>query len=113
MSALYLVRYQGHVNVMQGSAVLYIGRNLVVGIDAGNNRYEGTYAEDSGCLHLQGSITATTDGGALVTGVTLNRGQELPILADLPTDFDNGEMHRVLVDGNAVWARFEKIADIP
>ena len=40
------------------------------------------------------------------------QGEVRVAMPDMPTDFDKGEMHRVLVDGIVVWARFQKIADI-
>ena len=73
MSALYLVRYQGHVMSCRARRYCISVETSLLALMLETIVTRGTYAEDSGCLHLQGSITATTDGGALVTGVTLNR----------------------------------------
>ena len=113
MSALYTMRYAGQTGLSAGAGVLYIGRNVVVGVDVGDNRYKGSYTEESGQIRVELTLSVVADNSQLVTGVTLNRGQTLSISADLPLDFANGTAHQIRVAGNPVSVVFEKIGDIP
>jgi hypothetical protein len=112
MSALYTMRYAGQTGLSAGAGVLYIGRNVVVGVDVGDNRYKGSYTEESERIRVELTLSVVADNSQ-VTGVTLNRGQTLPISADLPLDFANGTAHQIRVAGNPVSVVFEKIGDIP
>lgn len=113
MSALYTMRYVGPIGLKAGAGVLYVGRNVLVGVDVGDNRYHGSYTEESGRLRGEVTLTATTNDSELVTGLSLTRGQTLSISVDLPLDFANGNVHQIRVAGNPVSVVFEKIGDIP
>ena len=113
MSALYTMRYAGQTDLSAGAGVLYIGRNVVVGVDVGDNRYKGSYTEEAGRMRVELTLSVVADNSQLVTGVTLNKGQTLPISADFPLDFANGTAHQIRVAGNSVSIVFEKIGDIP
>lgn len=110
MSALYAMQYLGQSGV--GIGAVYIGKNMIVGADAGGGRYSGTYTEAND--RLQAEITLSMpNGGILVTGMQVPSGTEIPIRADWPLDFANGQAQQVLVAGTPVNVAFEKIGDIP
>lgn len=111
MSALYVMRYMGESSV--GAGALYIGKSVILGVDTGDIRYNGTYTENAGRLRLQVTMTASANGSTLVTGDTLSAGQSLQIAADWPEDFANGAAQQILVGGRQVQVTFEKIGDIP
>lgn len=111
MSALYVMRYLGQSGVGFGS--LYIGRGVVVGADAGNGRYKGTYTEAGGQLKGTVMLSASAGGAILVTGQQLPPGQSIPIQIDLPADFASGAAQTVNVAGAPVQVTFEKIGDVP
>ena len=113
MSALYTMRYVGPIGLKAGAGALYVGRNVLVGVDIGGNRYHGSYVEESGRLRGAVTLTATENGAELVTGLTLGRGQTLAISVDLPLDLADGNAHQIRVAGNPVSVVFEKIGDIP
>ena len=66
MSALYIMRY---ASLGAGAGVLYIGRNVVVGVDITENRYEGSYTEESGRIRAELTLSVVADSSQLVTGV--------------------------------------------
>ena len=70
-SALYTMKYSGHTG--RGGGVVYVGNGKIVGIDGGNFRYHGSYAEQGGRLKGILGLTAPTPG-ELVTGVQLSAG---------------------------------------
>lgn len=110
MSALYLMQYVG--NAGYGIGAIYIGKGVIVGADAGNGRYSGSYKEEGG--RLKASVTLTmTQAGPLVTGQMVPAGTKLPITADWPSNFANGEPQSVSVSGHPVQVTFEKVGDIP
>jgi hypothetical protein len=109
MSSFYIMRYQGQTGAAFGA--IYIGRGIIIGVDAGNGRYRGTYTEASG--RLRGSLTLTLpSGGSLVTGQTVPPGTAIPINFDWPVHFTDGSQ-QVSVQGQQVHVTFEKIGDIP
>jgi hypothetical protein len=127
MSALYAMRYVGTsrgsnrgssrgsgggpANVRFGS--VYIGRNIVVGVDTANARYNGTYTEEGGRLKFSGQFSGPQGGATLVTGHSPPQGQSIPLNADWPKNFDNGATQQIMVMGRPVQVRFEKIGDVP
>ena len=111
MSALYAIRYLGSTGVGFGS--VYIGKNVVVGIDVANGRYNGTYTEEGGRLKLTGNLSAPPGGAVLVTGDQLPAGQSIPLIADWPTNFADGSTQQITVMGKPVQVTFEKVGDIP
>jgi hypothetical protein len=111
MSALYAMRYLGSSGVGFGS--VYIGRNVVVGVDVSNGRYNGTYTEQGGRIKLTGKLSAPVGGAVLVTGDQLPAGQSIPLSADWPTNFSDGSAQQIMVMGKPVQVTFEKIGDVP
>ena len=111
MSALYVMRYTGAASI--GAGVLYIGKGIVVGVDAADIRYRGTYTLSDGRLRPDVIMTAAAGGSTLVTGATLAPGQTLRITADWPEDFANGTAQQISVGGRSVSVMFEKVGDIP
>ena len=111
MNALYIIRYTGQIS--GGSGVLYIGKNVVTGVDEGNIRYMGKYTEHAGRLDIEVTLSTKADSGMLVTGATLPQGQTLQITANLPLDLDDGQSHKIYLSGQPVNVAFEKISDLP
>ena len=109
-SALYLMRYVGTGG--QGAGVMYFGRGVLLGIDVGEIRYEGTYSESNGQLQVQATMTGTSDGSALVTGQPFSKGQSLSINATWPAKIDSGQ-REIPIGGASVFVTFEKIGDLP
>lgn len=112
MSALYLMRYIGP-SLDMGAGALYVGRNVILGVDTGGNRYKGSYTEDAGRIHAEIDLTVVEPESKLVTGITVTRKEILRISADLPLKLDDGSAHPVHVAGISVNVVFEKIGDIP
>lgn len=111
MSALYAMIYAGSP-ASGGLGTIYIGKGIILGMDAGNGRYRGTYREEGGRMKVNVTITFPT-GGTLVTGAIVGRGGALEATADWPLDFANGKPNPILIQGKPVKAVFEKIGDIP
>lgn len=109
-SALYLMRYVGTGG--QGAGVLYLGRGVLLGMDTGEIRYEGTYTESDGELQVQATMTGTSDSGVLVTGQPFGKGHSLSINATWPVEVDSGQ-REVSIGGAPVYLTLEKIGDLP
>jgi hypothetical protein len=110
MSALYAMRYLGQTGV--GAGAVYVGKGMIVGADVGNGRYHGTYTEAGG--RLKATLTLTmASAGVLVTGQQVPAGTKIPMTADWPADFANGQAQSITVAGRQVQVTFEKIGDIP
>lgn len=110
MSALYAMRYLGGTGV--GMGAIFIGKGIILGVDVSNGRYNGTYTEEGD--RLQASLTLSMPtGGVLVTGDQVPPGTEIPLTADWPKDFANGQAQQIIVSGNPVEVTFEKIGDVP
>ena len=111
MSAFYVMQYVGREGM--GAGALYIGKGLVVGMDATGGRYEGTYTEDGG--KLRGSVVLSVPQGTeLVTGVRADDGpMRVHIRFDFPINFADRGAQTVLVEGQPVQVAFEKLRDIP
>ncbi|MHB1100527.1 MAG: hypothetical protein ACYC1L_00710 [Alphaproteobacteria bacterium] len=110
MSALYVMNYLGSTGV--GIGAIYVGKGTIVGADAGGGRYSGTYVEANG--RLKGTFyLSMPNGGQLVTGQQVPPGTKLPISADWPSNFANGQPQQVVVSGNPVQVTLEKVGDIP
>jgi hypothetical protein len=109
MSALYQMRYQGVAGV--GHGAIYIGKGIVAGVDLTGARYSGSYVSQGSSLN--GTVTLTSAGGALVTGQTVPPGTKVVITFSLPTNFANGQFQTVTVGGRPAQVAFDKIADIP
>jgi hypothetical protein len=110
MSALYAIWFSSVEDVSMGA--LYIGKGKIVGIDAGNIRYYGTYGERGRRIKVTGTLSAP-ERAMLVTGRKLAAGQSLQFTADWPSNFANGKPQRMTVAGSAVSVTFEKIGDVP
>lgn len=127
MSALYAMRYVGsgngsrgrsrgsarHSNSVVGFGTVYIGKNVVVGVDAANARYNGTYTEEGGRFRFSGELSGPQGGAVLVTGHSLPQGQSIPLNADWPSNFDNGATQQIMLMGQPVQVRLEKIGEVP
>lgn len=131
MSALYAMRYVGTGNGPRNGArgvsrgkgrgssggagfgTVYIGKNVVVGVDAANARYNGTYTEEGGRLRFSGELSSPQGGAVLVTGHSLPQGQSVPLNADWPSNFDNGSTQQIMLMGHPVQVRLEKIGEVP
>lgn len=110
MSALYAMRYLGGAGV--GLGAVYVGKGIIVGVDVGDGRYNGTYTEEGG--RLQAKLTLSMpNGGLLVTGDQVTPGTEIPLTADWDSDFDSGQVQQIMVAGRPVEVTFEKIGDVP
>ena len=110
MSALYVMRYVGQTGT--GGGVMYVGKGIVAGMDAGGNRYDGSYNETGG--RLRGRVTMSVQAGTvLVTGQVVPQAAHFEIRIDWPADFDNGRPQQVSVAGRLAAVSFEKLKDIP
>lgn len=110
MSALYTMQYVGQTGT--GAGAIYIGKGVIVGIDVGGGRYNGTYAEGAG--RLKGNVVLSAPNGAmLVSGQKLSPGSTLQLTVDWPLGFANGQPQLISVGGRQVQVKFEKIGDIP
>jgi hypothetical protein len=107
--ALYAMTYAGTDDI--GGGAIFIGNGKVSGIDAGNVRYRGTYAESGGRLKLS-AVLSTPTGATLVTGDQIPAGTKLQLTADWPADFKDGQHLEITVAGKPVTVSFEKIDDI-
>lgn len=109
MNALYIMRFLGGAGV--GFGAIYIGHGKVVGVDAGNARYHGSYTEDG--ARLRGTITMTLPtGGTLVIGMQVPPGFSTTLNVDWPVNFTSGQQ-TVSVQGRQVSVTLEKVGDVP
>lgn len=108
MGALYTMNYVGRAGT--GGGAVYIGSGKVVGIDVGNIRYNGTYAEQGSRLKGTVALTAPT-GGTLVTGAQLPAGSRLTLTFDWSANFADGQPQAVYIEGQRVDVVLEKIGD--
>jgi hypothetical protein len=104
------MRYLGQAGL--GAGAIYIGKGKIVGIDAANGRYQGSYTEQNGRIKATVALSIP-GGGQLVTGQQLPAGQQLQITGDWPANFANGQPQQVSVAGHTVSVTFEKIGDVP
>ena|SRR6266446_6642754 len=109
MSALYAMRYVGGAS--GGIGAVYVGKNVIVGIDAGNGHYHGTYTESGGRMKATITLSAPT-GATLVTGKPMPAGSKIQLTADWPANFATGQQ-QIIVAGSPVNVTFEKIGDVP
>jgi hypothetical protein len=110
MSALYTIRYHGVAGY--GHGALYIGHGKIFGVGIDDNRYDGAYAQHGVNLVGQASLTAKQPT-LLVTGKSLQVGEQAVINFTLPPTFANGQPITVIVDGSEVVVSFDKVRDIP
>jgi len=110
LNALYVVHFRGMVG--RGSAAIYIGRGVILGVDADLNRFKGQYFPENGALRIGLTITATEES-CLVTGDLLKRGDFVSVEGFLSEDFEEGEFYEMRVAGKPVHIVFEKIGNIP
>lgn len=111
MSALYKMVFAGAASA--GGGALYIGKNKIVGIDATDARYNGTYTTNPNGT-INGSVVLTSAGGVLVTGQPMPVGSQLTIsFSNMPADMGHGTPQQVTVGGRPVTVIFTKIDDIP
>ncbi|MBL8807463.1 MAG: hypothetical protein JNN22_11520 [Rhodospirillales bacterium] len=110
MSALYQMRYVG----VPGAApsTLYIGRQTVLGIDAGGARYVGSYSETRGRLNVDITLLMPK-GGVLITGANAPAGSKYKLAADWPVEPADGYVHRLYFDGKPLQVGFERIGYVP
>ena len=111
MSALYAMRYVGKEGL--GFGAIYIGHGKIVGIDAANGRYQGTYTENGGRMKGLVSMSAPPGGAMLVTGATLPAGKKMTVMFDWPDTFANGQPQQLNVGGSQVSVTMEKVGDTP
>lgn len=111
MSALYAMRYLGQSGI--GLGAIYIGKGKIVGVDVANGRYSGSYKEEGGRVKATAQLSAPPGGAILVTGAQLPAGQSIPLTADWPANFADGNAQTIMVMGQPVQVTFEKIGDIP
>ena len=111
MGTLYTMRYLGAVGL--GFGFMYIGKGIIVGADAGNGRYHGTYTESGGRIRITGTLSMPGGGSVLVTGAQVPAGAEIPLSADWPANFADGTAQSISVLGSEVQVTFEKVGDIP
>jgi hypothetical protein len=111
MSALYVMRYVGGTG-NTGVGAIYIGKGTIVGVDVQNGRYHGTFTDHEG--RVKATVTLSkAEGGPLVTGMQVAPGTTVPLTADWPADFANGQPQQIMVQGRPVQVTFEKIGDVP
>jgi hypothetical protein len=67
MSALRQMRYQDQAG--WGAGVIYIGKDIVLGMDVTGGRFNGSYTTQNN--RLKGIVTMTGAGANLVTGQAL------------------------------------------
>jgi len=111
MSALYKMIYAGGTG--DGFGVVALSKGKVLGADVGDFRYDGSYVESGDRVKLTATMTASANGGVLVTGMAVPPGQKLQLAADWPASFADGAEQTILVAGSPVKVRFEKIGDLP
>ena len=110
MSALYLMRYVGQTGT--GTGVMFIGKGVVVGVDAGGNRYDGSYTESAG--RIIGKVTMSVQPGTvLVTGQVVPQAVFFELRIDWPSNFADGKPQQVRIAGRPAAVLFEKLKDIP
>lgn len=109
MSALYAMNYVGATGT--GGGAVYVGNGKIVGFDAGNLRYSGTYIENGGRLRGTVDLHAPT-GITLVTGVQLPAGSRCSVTLDWPSSFADGSPQELAIQGSPVHVVFEKIEDV-
>src|SRR5579864_4026889 len=105
MSALYVMRYVGMAGA--GGGAIYIGKGKILGVDAANGRYNGSYTTDPNGRLKATVVLSIPGGGQLVTGQHLPAGQSLQISGDWPAIFWTSPQS-VNVAGKAVQVTFEK-----
>ena len=110
MSAFYTMQYLGQSGV--GMGAIYIGKGKIVGADVAGGRYSGTYSEDAGRIKAE-IVLSMPNGGPLVTGNQVPPGTKIPMKADWPSNFANGQAQQIMVTGRPVNVTFEKVDDIP
>ena len=107
---LYVMRFLGQADF--GTGVLYIGHGIVSGADANDVIFEGTYEEADGEFKAR-AMMSMPSGAELVTGRTVEPGESIPVSADWPLDFANGEPQQVTIEGRMVTVTLHKIRDLP
>ena len=111
-SALYTLNYSGQTS--GGGGVVYIGNGKIVGIDASNFRYHGSYVEQGGRLNGTLGLTAPT-AGELVTdkqNIQLSAGTRIELALDWALDFSNGKPQLITIEGRPVHVLLEKVGDV-
>ncbi len=109
MSALYAIIYAGRSGDGQGA--IFVGRGQILGYDFGSGRYAGTYHEQDG--RLKGTVALSFPaGGTLVTGQRVPPNAMFTVAIDWPSDFGNGTVQHVIIDGQAVGVVFDKIGGV-
>lgn len=109
-SALYIMRYVGREGM--GGGAMYVGHGIISGVDVGEGRYDGSYTEEGGRLHLQAKMVFPA-GGALVTGQQVPPGYSVQLEADWPSNFADGQPQAISVAGQPVHVSFQKLRDLP
>lgn len=110
MSAMYQANFSGQGG--SGSAALFVGRNVISGIDETGAVYDGSYI-DAGD-RIFGTVTMTvTQGTALVTGQVATQDGQIQMDINWPKDFSIGRAQEVFVAGQPVAVVFRKLRDVP
>jgi hypothetical protein len=110
MGDLYRLNYSGSHG--ESFAVVYMGRDRIVGMDLDGGRLQGAYVVEGG--RLKGSMTLAGDtAGQTAGGQMMEAGQSADIEVDWPADFDDGSPLECTLLGDPLQISFEKIGDIP
>ena len=73
-----------------GGGAVYIGEGKILGIDVGNIRYSGTYAQQGS--RIRGTVALSApNGGMLVTGTELPAGSRIDLSLDWSADLSDGQ----------------------
>lgn len=110
MSAFYTMNYLGGTGI--GAGALYIGKGTIVGADVAGGRYQGTYREEGGRI-LADITLSMPQGGVLVTGQQIPAGARIPLKANWPSAFANGDAMAIAVPGGTVSVTLQKVGDVP
>ena len=110
MSALYVMRYVGGTG-NTGVGAIYIGKGTIVGVDVQNGRYHGTFTDHEG--RVKATVVCPRQKVSRCDRHQVAPGTTVPLTADWPADFANGQPQQIMVQGRPVQVTFEKIGDVP
>ena len=99
MSALYKMQYLGQSSV--GMGAVYVGKGIIVGTDVGGGQYAGTYTEQDDRISADIELSMP-QGGILVTGNQIPPGTKIPMKANWPMTFADGQAQQIMVMGKPV-----------
>ena len=106
--AVYLTKYFGQNGTEAGVGVLAIGNSEISGTDISGGSYTGTYEIKDGRLFGEVSLYASAKT-SLVTGMFVDKDTVIQIKINIPSVFDDGNMHNIDVGGETVRVKFERV----